>query len=76
MARKTESSNSNVEHLTPQARIKRQTDCSEAINKVLADHNCELQVFVQVGDVARPINEVLGLPMLLNAVAKEVEVQA
>lgn len=72
MKRKLKPSNGNIEQLALQAKIKRQTDCSRAINKVLTEHNCELQVFVQVGEAVRPLSEVLGLPMVLNAVAKEV----
>lgn len=72
--KKPHTNGQDIEALALRAKLKRQTDCSDAINKVLKDHNCELMMLVQVGEVAKPLNEVLGLPMILNVVAKEVAI--
>ena len=63
----------NVERLAAQAREKRQQDCSEAVNKLLAEMNCELRVVCQIGDTPVLLDTIFKLPLALNVVAKEVQ---
>jgi hypothetical protein len=75
MSRKTKlkavpTNGQDVEALAAQAKIERQKKCSEGLNKVLAAHNCQFTVLVQVGDKAVPLDQVLSLPLQLMVTSK------
>ncbi len=60
----------DIEKLAAEAKVKRQSECTEAINKVLSDHNCQLVVLVQTGNVAIQLERVLALPAMIQAISK------
>jgi hypothetical protein len=61
-----------VEALAAKAREKRQLDCSEAVNKLLAEMNCEVRVVCQIGGAVVLLDSIFSAPLALNIVAKEV----
>ena len=69
---KLKPTNGNIETLAAQAKLKRQTQCSEAINKILVEHKCELRIFVQIGECAVLLDQVVNLPISVNVVAKDI----
>lgn len=57
-----ETQEEDIEALAAKARMARQQKCTEAVNKVLEEHNCRLQIAVKVGEQTKPLHEVLNLP--------------
>lgn len=60
--RAVEKETEDIEALAAKARVARQQKCTEAVNKVLEEHNCQLQIAVQVGSQALLLSQVLNLP--------------
>lgn len=63
----------DIETLAQEAKMKRQTDCSDEINKTLAQFNCQFIVTCQVGEQAVPLSQLLNLPTSLNVISKGVQ---
>lgn len=51
-----------AEELIAKARDARRQKCTDAVNKVLEDHNCQLQIAVKVGEQTMLLGQVLNLP--------------
>lgn len=60
----------DVEALALEAKIKRQTTCSDEINTVLEKHKCQLTVHVTLGNQSVPLAEVVRLPLTLDVVSR------
>ena len=51
-------------------RMGRANACGEKVNKLLAEDNCELMVFFQIGDNRIPASQIVALPTLVSVAAK------
>lgn len=60
----------DVEKLAEEAKVKRQTECSEKINKILEEERCQFTIFARVGDLIIPLDQILNLPVVLNVTSK------
>lgn len=53
-----------------QARQEREQRCSEEVNRVLVEHNCQLTVSLQVGEQLVALNRVVALPGMVQVVSR------
>lgn len=60
--RKAATSPANIEELAAKARAAREEKCSKHIQQVLATHNCQMTIVVQVGTQLVGIGSVISLP--------------
>lgn len=60
--RAVETQEEDIEALAAKARMARQEKCTQAVSKVLEEHNCHLVVLVRVGDQGVPLSQILNLP--------------
>lgn len=69
----SETNGSAIQALTEaeqKAKTERINLCIEEMNKVLNTHGCTLAVFVQLGQSARMLPEILNLPCSVSVVSK------
>ena len=59
----------DIETLAAEARVKRQQECLNEINKVLEQYRCQMGIQVAVGDKVLALNTVLNLPVQISVVS-------
>lgn len=60
----------DIEALGAKARNARQQKCTDAVNKVLEEHNCTMNVVVLFGEQPVLLSQVLNLPAQVRIMSK------